>query len=194
MAHEKKTRELPKVGKIQHRYKGTLYTLTVVQVGEGVGMNYWVRCIARQLLRLWPLSARINPPTDGLSGTWRSNPSRNSVQAASICAADTADWLADVVRQVTADKPESQRVDDVARLPAGDRADLFSATAGKRVLRQQIIEKDFWVGCSQAVLAPPPRQKPDGRRWATHYGLGGNPAGRCRRHTLTCRSGTSRCG
>src|SRR5271155_2431017 len=36
-------------------------------------------------------------------------------------------------------------MDDVARMPPADRADLFSATAGRRGLRQEIIEKDFWV-------------------------------------------------
>jgi len=36
-------------------------------------------------------------------------------------------------------------MDDVARLPPADRADLFSATAGRRGLRQEISEKDFWV-------------------------------------------------
>lgn len=36
-------------------------------------------------------------------------------------------------------------MDDVARLPPADRADLFSATAGRRRLRQEIVEKDFWV-------------------------------------------------
>src|ERR1700675_2269675 len=49
-------------------------------------------------------------------------------------------------------------MDDVARLPAGDRADLFSATAGKRGLRQEIIEKDFWVCWSlkRLFLLPDP--------------------------------------
>lgn len=36
-------------------------------------------------------------------------------------------------------------MDDVARLPPVDRADLFSATASRRRLRLEIIEKDFWV-------------------------------------------------
>jgi predicted nucleotidyltransferase component of viral defense system len=36
-------------------------------------------------------------------------------------------------------------MDDVARLPAADRADLFSATARRRGLTAEIIEKDFWV-------------------------------------------------
>src|SRR5271156_4214895 len=36
-------------------------------------------------------------------------------------------------------------MDDVARMPPADRADLFSATAGRRGIRQEIIEKDFWV-------------------------------------------------
>ena len=36
-------------------------------------------------------------------------------------------------------------MDDIVRLPSVDRADLFSATAGRRRLRQEIIEKDFWV-------------------------------------------------
>jgi hypothetical protein len=36
-------------------------------------------------------------------------------------------------------------MDDVARLPAGDRADLFRATAARCRLTAAIIEKDFWV-------------------------------------------------
>jgi hypothetical protein len=36
-------------------------------------------------------------------------------------------------------------MDDVARLPAADRADLFRAAAAARGLGEQIIEKDFWV-------------------------------------------------
>src|SRR4051794_10678327 len=36
-------------------------------------------------------------------------------------------------------------MDDVARLPAGDRADLFAAAAGRRGLSAAIMEKDFWV-------------------------------------------------
>ncbi|SIO57343.1 Nucleotidyl transferase AbiEii toxin, Type IV TA system [Singulisphaera sp. GP187] len=36
-------------------------------------------------------------------------------------------------------------MDDVARLPTGDRADLFAATARQRRLTSEIIEKDFWV-------------------------------------------------
>jgi hypothetical protein len=36
-------------------------------------------------------------------------------------------------------------MDDIARLPVADRADLFSATARQRGLTAEIIEKDFWV-------------------------------------------------
>jgi hypothetical protein len=36
-------------------------------------------------------------------------------------------------------------MDDVARLPIADRADLFAATARLRALTPAIIEKDFWV-------------------------------------------------
>jgi hypothetical protein len=36
-------------------------------------------------------------------------------------------------------------MDDVARLPVADRADLFAAAAGRRGLTVPIIEKDFWV-------------------------------------------------
>lgn len=36
-------------------------------------------------------------------------------------------------------------MDDVARLPPGDRADLFRAAAASRGLTAAIIEKDFWV-------------------------------------------------
>ncbi len=36
-------------------------------------------------------------------------------------------------------------MDDVARLPASDRTDLFAATAARRRLNTEIIEKDFWV-------------------------------------------------
>jgi hypothetical protein len=36
-------------------------------------------------------------------------------------------------------------MDDVARLPIGDRTDLFAATASRRGLTPAIIEKDFWV-------------------------------------------------
>src|SRR5438552_11637847 len=36
-------------------------------------------------------------------------------------------------------------MDDVARLPFTDRMDLFSATARRRGLTAEIIEKDFWV-------------------------------------------------
>lgn len=36
-------------------------------------------------------------------------------------------------------------MDEVARLPPTDRADLFVATAGRRGLSAAIIEKDFWV-------------------------------------------------
>src|SRR4051812_29149398 len=36
-------------------------------------------------------------------------------------------------------------MDDVARLPLADRADLFAATASRRALLPAIIEKDFWV-------------------------------------------------
>jgi hypothetical protein len=36
-------------------------------------------------------------------------------------------------------------MDDVARLPAKDRADLFAAAAAQRGLSPEIMEKDFWV-------------------------------------------------
>lgn len=36
-------------------------------------------------------------------------------------------------------------MDDVARLPATDRIDLFTASAGKRASSVVIVEKDFWV-------------------------------------------------
>src|SRR6516164_8918604 len=36
-------------------------------------------------------------------------------------------------------------MDDVARLPGTDRADLFTAAARRRGLTAAIIEKDFWV-------------------------------------------------
>src|ERR1700693_239788 len=36
-------------------------------------------------------------------------------------------------------------MDDVARFPANDRADLFTAVASQRGLTAVIIEKDFWV-------------------------------------------------
>lgn len=36
-------------------------------------------------------------------------------------------------------------MDDIARLPATDRMDLFSAAARRRSLTPEIIEKDFWV-------------------------------------------------
>lgn len=36
-------------------------------------------------------------------------------------------------------------MDDVARLPVADRTDLFAATARRRGLTVEIIEKDFWV-------------------------------------------------
>ena len=36
-------------------------------------------------------------------------------------------------------------MDDVARLPAADRTDLFAAAARRRRLTTEIIEKDFWV-------------------------------------------------
>jgi predicted nucleotidyltransferase component of viral defense system len=36
-------------------------------------------------------------------------------------------------------------MDNIARLPATDRMDLFSATARRRSLTPEIIEKDFWV-------------------------------------------------
>lgn len=36
-------------------------------------------------------------------------------------------------------------MDDVARMPPADRADLFAATAKQRSLLPEIIEKDFWV-------------------------------------------------
>ncbi len=37
-------------------------------------------------------------------------------------------------------------MDDVARWPPADRADLFRATADlRRELRAEVVEKDFWV-------------------------------------------------
>lgn len=36
-------------------------------------------------------------------------------------------------------------MDDIARLPATDRADLFTASAAKRGVNVIIVEKDFWV-------------------------------------------------
>jgi hypothetical protein len=36
-------------------------------------------------------------------------------------------------------------MDDVARLPMADRADLFTAAARQRGLTTEIVEKDFWV-------------------------------------------------
>ena len=36
-------------------------------------------------------------------------------------------------------------MDDVARIPASDRRDLFTASASKRALSVVIVEKDFWV-------------------------------------------------
>ncbi len=36
-------------------------------------------------------------------------------------------------------------MDDVAGLPAADPTDLFAATAGRRKVAVEIIEKDFWV-------------------------------------------------
>lgn len=36
-------------------------------------------------------------------------------------------------------------MDDVARLPAKDRADIFTAAAAERRIRPAILEKDFWV-------------------------------------------------
>ena len=36
-------------------------------------------------------------------------------------------------------------MDEVARLPMTDRADLFTAAARRRGLTAAIIEKDFWV-------------------------------------------------
>jgi predicted nucleotidyltransferase component of viral defense system len=36
-------------------------------------------------------------------------------------------------------------MDDVARLPAADRADLFVVTGTGRGLTAEMIEKDFWV-------------------------------------------------
>ncbi len=36
-------------------------------------------------------------------------------------------------------------MDDVARLPAADRADLFVATGSSHGLAPLMIEKDFWV-------------------------------------------------
>lgn len=36
-------------------------------------------------------------------------------------------------------------MDEVARIPAADRRDLFTASAGKRAINVVIVEKDFWV-------------------------------------------------
>ena len=36
-------------------------------------------------------------------------------------------------------------MDEVARFPAQDRADLFAAVAGRRAFNVTIVEKDFWV-------------------------------------------------
>lgn len=37
---EEKTRKVPEIGSVfQHRYKGTLYTLTVVETDSGVGFE-----------------------------------------------------------------------------------------------------------------------------------------------------------
>jgi hypothetical protein len=36
-------------------------------------------------------------------------------------------------------------MDDVARLPVADRTELFAASAGRRGLTAEMIEKDFWV-------------------------------------------------
>jgi predicted nucleotidyltransferase component of viral defense system len=36
-------------------------------------------------------------------------------------------------------------VNKVARIPARDRADLFTETAERKELPEAIIEKDFWV-------------------------------------------------
>jgi hypothetical protein len=36
-------------------------------------------------------------------------------------------------------------MDDVARMAATDRADLFTTAASRRRLTPEIIEKDFWV-------------------------------------------------
>jgi hypothetical protein len=36
-------------------------------------------------------------------------------------------------------------MDDIARLPAADRADLFVVTGTGRGLTSEMIEKDFWV-------------------------------------------------
>ena len=36
-------------------------------------------------------------------------------------------------------------MDDIALLPVTDRMDLFSASARRRGLTAEIIEKDFWV-------------------------------------------------
>src|SRR5438105_5854656 len=36
-------------------------------------------------------------------------------------------------------------MDDVAQLPVTDRTDLFAATALRRGMTAEIIEKDFWV-------------------------------------------------
>lgn len=36
-------------------------------------------------------------------------------------------------------------MDDIARLPLADRADLFTASAAKRGVNVILVEKDFWV-------------------------------------------------
>ena len=36
-------------------------------------------------------------------------------------------------------------MDNIARMPARDRTDLFVAAADRRRLAVEIIEKDFWV-------------------------------------------------
>ena len=43
-------------------------------------------------------------------------------------------------------------MDDVARLPVTDRSDPFVATARRRGMTAEIIEKDFWV-CLDAQAA-----------------------------------------
>ncbi len=36
-------------------------------------------------------------------------------------------------------------MDEVARLPAQDRGDLFAGSANKRAFSVAVVEKDFWV-------------------------------------------------
>lgn len=52
-------------------------------------------------------------------------------------------------------------MDDVARLPARDRAELFGAAAARRGdMRAQVIEKDFWVCWTLKRILPSKRRLP----------------------------------